>query len=164
MRGETASSWERAAQGHPVARRLLPWAEALLDAAEVSRTCGLASQADDLEDRVRRRLESVLAKGPVQADLPALSASWSGRDLPSAPGEDREERLWRKVRDLRVHRMPFSGQGHPREQGLAWGPYNQQSAVAEALAGLAGADPLRVDDLLEREKAMRCIDLLLGAG
>jgi hypothetical protein len=60
--------------------------------------------------------------------------------------------------------MPFQGEGHPQAQGLAWGPYNQQSAVAEALSAVAGVDPLWVDDLLERERSLRSIDRLLGLG
>lgn len=154
--------WTEAAQAHPVVRRLLPWAESLLDAADISRTCGLDAQARDIAARVEARLEAVVAKPSIHQAPPDLAADWNSQGLPSEPDSKRQERLWRRVRSLRAHRLPFAGEGHPREQGLAWGPYNRQSAVAEALSAMAGVDPLWVDELLERERAMRTVDSLLG--
>lgn len=154
--------WQQAAQSHPVARRFLPWAERLLDGAEVSRTCSLSAQADILLDRVSRRLESIETSCVSGREPVSLSVGWSSDGLPPAPDIRRVESLHRQVRTLRAHRMPFRGEGHPGFRGLAWGPYNRQSAVAEALSAVAALDPLRVDDILERERSLRAIDSLLG--
>lgn len=154
--------WTQAAADHPLVRRFLPWAESLLDAARVSAGCGLAYQAELLAGRAERKLETLRAIPVRTGEVQPLDVRWEGQELPSDPDVQRQERLWRRVRSMRSHRMPFQGEGHPRAQGLAWGPYNQQSAVAEALSAVAGVDPLWVDDLLERERSLRTIDALLG--
>lgn len=164
MTEDLSRRWAELAAANPAARRLLPWAESLLDAARVSRTCGLEGQAQDIEGRVLRRLESVQSRPSLSQEPPRLSSDWASAGLPTSPDPRRTEWLWRRVRSLRARRLPFAGEGHPREQGLAWGPYNRQSAVAESLSSIASVDPLWVDDLLERERALRSIDKLLGLG
>ena len=154
--------WSEAIANHPVVRRFHPWAESLIDAARVSAGCGLEVQAELLAWRVEKRLESLLSIPVRTTAMEPLDAGWSGDGLPTLPDVTRQERLWRRVRSMRSRRLPFRGEGHPGAQGLAWGPYNRQSAVAEALSAVAGADPLWVDDLLERERSLRSIDRLLG--
>lgn len=158
----TLEAWETLAKEHPVASRLLPWAKRLVDASRVSRSCGLETQAVLLERRVAARLAEISAQQVVGAGNVELEARWNADGLPSAPVPERQTRLWRRVRSMRAERMPFRGEGHPGFQGLAWGPYNRQSAVAELLSAAAKIDPLWVDDFLERERAMRTIDRLLG--
>jgi len=159
-----ALRWTEAAADHPVVRRFLPWAESLLDAVRVSAGCGLEIQADLLVRRAQKRLDVLLAIPVRTGEAEPLAVQWESRGLPSDPDARRQEGLWRRVRSMRSHRLPFQGEGHPQAQGLAWGPYNQQSAVAEALSAVAGVDPLWVDDLLERERSLRSIDRLLGLG
>jgi hypothetical protein len=154
--------WTESSPRHPVVRRLLPWAESLLDAARISTTCGLQPQARRLAARVQARLEELERVPVADAAVKPIDSRWDARELPAFPDDARRKKLSRRVRSLRSHRMPFSGQGHPKARGLAWGPYNQQSALAEALSAIAGADPLWVDDLLERERTLRSIDRLLG--
>ncbi|HNY31786.1 MAG TPA: hypothetical protein PKO15_12940 [Fibrobacteria bacterium] len=162
--GSLSRRWQEVAQSHPVARRFLPWAMRLLDAAAVSRSCGLDSQAERLEGRVKVRLDELLARpGSTQVKM-ELDSTWSPEGLAVWPTRSRQETLWRKVRLLRAQRQPFRGEGHPGFRGLAWGPYNRQSSVAEALSAAAKVDPLWVDDFLERERSMRLIDTLLGLG
>ncbi len=159
-----AQRWTAAAEDHPVVRRFLPWAESLLDAARVSTGCGLDFQAHLLAQSAEKRLDRLLSI-PVQTrQIEPLTVRWESEGLVPAPDARRQERLGRRVRSMRSHRMPFRGEGHPQAQGLAWGPYNHQSAVAEALSAVAGVDPLWVDDLLERERSLRAIDALLGLG
>jgi hypothetical protein len=156
------AAWLEAASQRPVAKRLEPWARTLLGAARESLTCRLERQAELLLDRVGTRLESLLAM-PVSANQDIrLETVWKAEGLPKPPGADRQTRIWRRVRSLRAARLPFQGEHHPAAMGLAWGPYNRQSAVAEALKAAAQVDPLWVDDFLEREKAMRILDGLLG--
>jgi len=159
-----ALRWNEATANHPVVRRFLPWAESLLDAARVSAGCGLDFQADLLAQRVENRLEKLLSIPVYTGEVEPLDLRWESQGLPQDPDGKRQERLWRRVRSMRSHRLPFQGEGHPEAQGLAWGPYNQQSAVAEALSAVAAVDPLWVDDLLERERSLRSIDRLLGLG
>jgi hypothetical protein len=154
--------WEESSRRHPVVQRLLPWARSLLDAARLSAGCGLPDQADRLAEHARDRLERIEAIPVPESAFAPLTVQWDPRQLPSPASDLRRENLSRRVRSLRAHRMPFSGQGHPKARGLAWGPYNQQSALAEALSAIAAADPLWVDDLLERERSLRAIDRLLG--
>lgn len=156
--------WSEASEQHPVVRRLRPWAHSILEAARVSAVCGLHDQADQLALRASRRLETAREIPVPDAAARPLAARWDSRELPPSPDDRRRKDLSRKVRSLRSHRLPFSGQGHPKARGLAWGPYNQQSALAEALSAIAAADPLWVDDLLERERTLRSIDRLLGLG
>ena len=156
--------WTESAAQHPVVRRFLPWAESLLDAARVSAGCGLECQARLLALRAEKRLGSLLSIPVQTGEVEPISVRWDGDGLPVAPDSRRQDRLWRRVRSMRSHRMPFQGEGHPEAQGLAWGPYNRQSAVAEALSAVAGVDPLWVDDLLERERSLRSVDRLLGLG
>jgi hypothetical protein len=156
--------WSEAAGHHPVARRFLPWAESMLDAARISAGCGLEFQTEVLVTRVQGRLESLLSIPVHTGDVESIPVVWESAGLPSAPENDRQQRIWRRVRSMRSHRMPFRGEGHPEAQGLAWGPYNRQSAVAEALSAVASVDPLWVDDLLERERSLRTVDALLGLG
>lgn len=161
---DLGEAWAEAVAGRPAARRLLPWAESLLDAAKVSRACGLEGQAREIEDRLRRRLETVLSRPSPGQEIPRVDVGWNAAGLPEEPDPRRIEGVWRRVRAMRARRMPFAGEGHPREQGLAWGPYNGQSSVAEALSAIAAVDPLWVDELLERERSMRSIDAILGTG
>ena len=156
--------WSEAAEHHPVVRRFLPWAGSLLDAARVSAGCGLDFQAELLALRAGTRLDSLLSVPVRASEVEPLSEGWKSAGLPVAPEADRQQRLWRRVRSMRSRRMPFRGEGHPEAKGLAWGPYNRQSAVAEALSAVASVDPLWVDDLLERERSLRTIDALLGLG
>lgn len=158
----TSSSWREAAERSPVAKRLEPWADSLLAAARESLACGLEVQARGLAERVEARLESVLAMPSHDSEPTKLEAEWKTDGLPATPGRDRETKVWRRVRALRAVRLPFQGEQHPAAMGLAWGPYNRQSAVAEALKAAARVDPLWVDDFLEREKAMRALDGILG--
>ncbi|HXP90285.1 MAG TPA: hypothetical protein VN931_05075 [Fibrobacteria bacterium] len=154
--------WEEAASTHPVVGRFLPWALTLLDAARVSAGCDLGFQADRLLAKARRRLENLLETPVGSGRIEPLEVRWEAPELPKKPDGMRQERLGRRVRSMRSHRLPFRGEGHPQARGLAWGPYNRQSAVAEALSAVAAVDPLWVDDLLERERSLRSIDLLLG--
>lgn len=162
--GTLSRRWEQSAATHPVVRRFLPWANRLLDAASVSRACGLERQADQLLHRVATRLETLLARPDLSREEVRLASTWSAEGLSGAPSRSRQEALWRKVRLLRAQRQPFRGEGHPGFRGLAWGPYNRQSSVAEALSAAAKVDPLWVDDFLERERSLRLIDQLLGSG
>jgi len=159
---ELAREWEGAAATHPVVARFLPWAHTLLDAARTSAACDLEFQADRLAARARKRLETLLEIPVPTGRIAPLDVRWTPGDLPAKPDPRRQERLGRRVRSMRSHRLPFRGEGHPKARGLAWGPYNRQSAVAEALSAIASVDPLWVDDLLERERSLRTIDLLLG--
>lgn len=156
------AAWREAAARRPVVKRFEPWARTLLDAARESLTCRLERQAGLFLDRVQARLDALLAlPAPDHQDL-RLQAGWDPAGLPKPVGTDRQTRVWRRVRSLRAARLPFQGEHHPAAMGLAWGPYNRQSAVAEALKAAARIDPLWVDDFLEREKAMRLLDGLLG--
>lgn len=156
------AAWLEAASRRPVAKRLEPWARTLLGAARESLTCRLERQAGLFLDRVQARLDGLLAT-PLAANQDVrLETVWSADGLPKPAGTDRQTRVWRRVRSLRAARLPFQGEHHPAAMGLAWGPYNRQSAVAEALKAAAQVDPLWVDDFLEREKAMRILDGLLG--
>jgi hypothetical protein len=159
---DSARRWEEAASTHPVVGRFLPWARILLDAARVSARCGLEFQANRLAAKAQRKLESLLEIPVRSGRIAPLDVRWEVRDLPQKSDGKRQERLGRRVRSMRSHRLPFRGEGHPQVRGLAWGPYNRQSAVAEALSALAAVDPLWVDDLLERERSLRSIELLLG--
>ncbi len=154
--------WREAAGKLPVAKRLLPWAESLLAAAQESATCGLETQADALLVRAMARLAAIKALPSRDSSEVRLATEWDASGLPSTSTRERQTGVWRRVRALRAARLPFQGEHHPAARGLAWGPYNQQSAVAEALKGAALVDPLWVDDFLEREKAMRALDALLG--
>ena len=156
------AAWHEAAQQRPVVKRLEPWASALLGAARESLTCHLERQAGLFADRVQARLESLLAMPLPSNQEIRLETTWSPEGVPKPVSGDRQTRVWRRVRSLRAARLPFQGDQHPGAMGLAWGPYNRQSAVAEALKAAAQIDPLWVDDLLEREKAMRTLDGLLG--
>ncbi len=156
--------WQDAAATRPVARRLLPWAQRLLDATSVSSACGLSAQADVIATRVLRRLEEILRQPSTSQEKAALTSGWNPDGLAPSPSRSRQESVWRRVRLLRAHRQPFRGEGHPEFRGLAWGPYNRQSSVAEALSAAAKVDPLWVDDFLERERSLRLIDALLGLG
>ena len=155
-------AWKEASGRSPVAKRLLPWAESVIGAARESASCGLERQAEALLTRVEARLDSVLAMPSQGGESAKLEAVWNPEGLPAAPGRDREARVWRRVRALRAARLPFQGDQHPAAMGLAWAPYNRQSAVAEALKLAAKVDALWVDDFLEREKAMRALDGILG--
>ena len=157
---QAQAAWQEAK--HPVARRLLPWATSMLAAARESLQCGLDRQTEVLLERVLARLASIGSLESQTKDEANLLTLWDGSGLPAAPTGDRQARVYRKVRSMRAARLPFQGEFHPEAMGLAWGPYNQQSAVAEALKAAARVDPLWVDDFLEREKAMRSLDELLG--
>jgi hypothetical protein len=157
------AAWQEAARQRPVAKRLEPWARTLLAAARDSLTCRLEVQASLFMDRVQARLDGLLAMPLPGNQEIKLQASWNADGLPRPVGSERQTRVWRRVRSLRAARLPFQGEHHPGAMGLAWGPYNRQSAVAEALKAAAQIDPLWVDDFLEREKAMRILDGLLGA-
>lgn len=122
----------------------------------------MAAQERLLLGKVHKRLEELLAKPGSSRQKIELSCGWNPEGLPAFPSRSRQEALWRKVRLLRAHRQPFRGEGHPEFRGLAWGPYNRQSSVAEALSAAAKVDPLWVDDFLERERSLRLIDVLLG--
>jgi len=159
---QALEDWREAAGRQPVAKRLLPWAQSLLAAAQESATCGLETQADALLERAMSRLAAVQALPTGDDSEVKLATVWDASGLPSASTRERQTGVWRRVRALRAARLPFQGEHHPAAMGLAWGPYNQQSAVAEALKGAALVDPLWVDDFLEREKAMRALDALLG--
>lgn len=159
---QALEDWREAAGRQPVARRLLPWAQSLLAAAQESATCGLGIQAEALLERAVSRLAAVQALPTGDDSEAKLATVWDASGLPSASTRERQTGVWRRVRALRAARLPFQGEHHPAAMGLAWGPYNQQSAVAEALKGAALVDPLWVDDFLEREKAMRALDALLG--
>ncbi len=159
---QALQDWRDAAGRQPVAKRLLPWAESLLAAAQESATCGLGIQAEALLERAMSRLATIQALPSGDRSEVKLSAAWDASGLPAASTRERQTGVWRRVRALRAARLPFQGEHHPAAMGLAWGPYNQQSAVAEALKGAALVDPLWVDDFLEREKAMRALDALLG--
>ncbi|MBK9575718.1 MAG: hypothetical protein IPK50_21340 [Fibrobacterota bacterium] len=161
---ELSRRWQEAASTRPAARRFLSWAQRLLDAAMVSQACGLTAQADHLADKARVRLEAILAQPSTARDKIELTSGWNPDGLAPNPARSRQEALWRRVRLLRAHRQPFRGEGHPEFRGLAWGPYNRQSSVAEALSAAAKVDPLWVDDFLERERSLRLIDGLLGLG
>jgi len=161
---ELARKWEDAASTHPVVGRFLPWARTLLDAARVSAGCDLEFQAGRLAAQVERRLGSLLEIPVPTGKLAPLGVRWEPGELPPTPDGHRQELLGRRVRSMRSHRLPFRGEGHPKARGLAWGPYNRQSAVAEALSAVASVDPLWVDDLLERERSLRTVDRLLGLG
>lgn len=154
--------WRQAAGKLPVAKRLLPWAESLLAAAQESATCGLETQAKALLERAMSRLVGIKALPSGDLSEVKLATEWDASGLPTTSSRERQTGVWRRVRALRAARLPFQGEHHPAAMGLAWGPYNQQSAVAEALKGAALVDPLWVDDFLEREKAMRALDALLG--
>jgi len=154
--------WQEAAKTQPVANRFLPWAETLIGAARESATCGLVKQAEMLLGRVDARLGQILSMPSHGDDEVALTAAWDSNGLPKPVSGERQAKVWRRVRSLRAARLPFQGEHHPGAMGLAWGPYNRQSAVAEALKAAAQVDPLWVDDFLEREKAMRALDGLLG--
>lgn len=157
------AAWQEAASQRPVAKRLEPWARTLLGAARESLTCRLERQAGLFLDRVQARLDGLMAM-PLAANQDVrLETVWNADGLPKPVGTDRQTGVWRRVRSLRAARLPFQGEHHPAAMGLAWGPYNRQSAVAEALKAAAQVDPLWVDDFLEREKAMRILDGLLGA-
>jgi hypothetical protein len=156
------AAWREVAQRRPVAKRLEPWARTLLGAARESLTCRLERQAGLFLDRVQARLDDLSAIPLASNQDIRLEAAWNPEGLPKPVGGDRQERVWRRVRSLRAARLPFQGEHHPGAMGLAWGPYNRQSAVAEALKAAARLDPLWVDDFLEREKAMRTLDGLLG--
>lgn len=134
----------------------------MLDAASVSATCGMALQERLLLGKVHKRLEELLARPETSREKLELACGWNPEGLSVPPPRSRQEALWRKVRLLRAHRQPFRGEGHPEFRGLAWGPYNRQSSVAEALSAAAKVDPLWVDDFLERERSLRLIDGLLG--
>ena len=157
------AQWQEAAQQRPVAKRLEPWARTLLAAARESLTCRLERQAGLFLDRVQAKLDGLLAKPLATSQDIRLQTGWNPEGLPPPASGERQARVWRRVRSLRAARLPFQGEHHPGAMGLAWGPYNRQSAVAEALKAAAQIDPLWVDDFLEREKAMRTLDGLLGA-
>ncbi len=156
------ADWQELAKIRPIAARFLPWAESLLAAARESAVCGLDRQAELLLARIQARADSI-GTAPFESDKEVrLEAVWNPKGLPPPANPQRQARVWRKIRSLRSARLPFQGEHHPAAMGLAWGPYNQQSAVAEALKAAASVDPLWVDDFLEREKAMRALDGLLG--
>ena len=159
---DALARWQEVAKDQPVARRFLSWAESLIGSARESASCGLDRQAQLLLDRTTIRLESILAMPSAGPEDAALAAAWDPSGLPRMASGERQARVWRRVRSLRAARLPFQGEHHPAAMGLAWGPYNRQSAVAEALKAAAQVDPLWVDDFLEREKAMRALDGLLG--
>lgn len=154
--------WQEAAKTQPVANRFLPWAETMIGAARESAICGLEKQADILLGRTLSRLDQILAMPSSNSEEVALVAVWDSNGLPKPSSSERQAKVWRRVRSLRAARLPFQGEHHPGAMGLAWGPYNRQSAVAESLKAAAQVDPLWVDDFLEREKAMRALDGLLG--
>ncbi|MEN9309024.1 MAG: hypothetical protein RL173_2956, partial [Fibrobacterota bacterium] len=154
--------WQEAAKAQPLANRFLSWAETLIGAARESATCGLVKQAEILQDRANARLDQILSMPSSNKEVVALTAAWDPAGLPKPASGERQAKVWRRVRSLRAARLPFQGEHHPGAMGLAWGPYNRQSAVAEALKAAAQVDPLWVDDFLEREKAMRALDGLLG--
>ncbi len=156
------AAWREASAERPVVRRLEPWAHGLIAAARESLACRLDRQAGILLDRVQMRLDALLAMPGHDDGEIRLAAVWDSTGLPKPVGSDRSARVWRRVRALRAARLPFQGEYHPAARGLAWGPYNQQSAVAETLQAAARVDALWVDDFLEREKAMRALDELLG--
>lgn len=156
------AAWREASAERPVARRFEPWARSLLAAARESLACRLERQAGLLADRVQARLDVLLAAPRHDHGEIRLETAWDSAGLPKPPGTDRSARVWRRVRALRAARLPFQGEQHPAARGLAWGPYNRQSAVAETLQAAARVDALWVDDFLEREKAMRALDELLG--
>lgn len=156
------TAWQEAAPARPVAKRWEAWAGSMLAAARESLTCHLDRQAGMLLDRVQSRLQQILDLPSVAHQELRLEARWNPEGLPKPPGNDRQTRVWRRVRSLRAARLPFQGEHSPEAMGLAWGPYNRQSAVAQVLKAAAQVDPLWVDDFLEREKAMRAMDSLLG--